>query len=625
MALSRDQIELLIFQGPANLLRYTQDSPIYPDVWLEYVFKEPDKRVDLLLTPHEQHRAAEVASVLRERLRDKVTGLQEGDSKLLPWRLASTGGFIAAELSFDELLGMVLPMTKWWPKIRWTDTEKPTSELLWLRQVAGAVRYSQLYKGKNDLPNIQDLVESGVLENVFDDLLKILTSRDLKSPQAPRCLWSVSLNRKAYCGIAKSVPATKADASRRLFDIDGKGICWAVIDTGIDKTHSAFRRSGFKGSATALDPSSVEINNTRPQVPTRIVATYDFTRLRDLMSHVESQAAVKGATKKALSAKVQKKLQGTTTREGNRPLSKKQIADLVRDLERAIKKGRTLDWSAISPLLRVPHTKKGYEPPKHPHGTHVAGILGASETTLGGSDGPVLVGMCPGIDIYDLRVMGKDGTGDEFCILAALQFVRFLNAKSDHMVIHGVNLSLSMDHNVANFACGQTPVCKECERNVAEGTVVVAAAGNQGQSVYQTRDGRSTEGFRGTSITDPGNAEAVITVGATHRFKPHMYGVSYFSSRGPTGDGRIKPDLLAPGEKIKSMVPGEGIKRLDGTSMAAPHVSGAAALLLAQYPELIGRPQRVKEILCKTATDLRRERYFQGHGMVDVLRALQSM
>ena len=59
--------------------------------------------------------------------------------------------------------------------------------------------------------------------------------------------------------------------------------------------------------------------------------------------------------------------------------------------------------------------------------------------------------------------------------------------------------------------------------------------------------------------------------------------------------------------------------------MAAPHVSGAAALLMARHRELIGQPERVKEILCKTATDLGREKYFQGAGMLDVLRALQCV
>jgi subtilisin family serine protease len=101
--------------------------------------------------------------------------------------------------------------------------------------------------------------------------------------------------------------------------------------------------------------------------------------------------------------------------------------------------------------------------------------------------------------------------------------------------------------------------------------------------------------------------------------------VSYFSSRGPTADGRLKPDLVAPGEKILSALPGNRIGEKDGTSMAAPHVSGAAAILMARNPELIGKPRRIKQILCQTATDLGRERSFQGAGLVDVLRALQSI
>ena len=55
------------------------------------------------------------------------------------------------------------------------------------------------------------------------------------------------------------------------------------------------------------------------------------------------------------------------------------------------------------------------------------------------------------------------------------------------------------------------------------------------------------------SISDPGNAEGVITVGSVHKSNPHTYGISFFSSKGPTGDGRYKPDVVAPGEKIKSL------------------------------------------------------------------------
>ena len=148
-----------------------------------------------------------------------------------------------------------------------------------------------------------------------------------------------------------------------------------------------------------------------------------------------------------------------------------------------------------------------------------------------------LVGIAAGLEVYDLRVLDENGEGDEFSLIAALQFVRHLNANKDCVVVHGVNASLSIHHDVANYACGRTPVCEECERLIGAGTVVVAAAGNDGYARFQTVDGDSSEGYRSISITDPGNAENVITVGATHRFEPHPYGVSYFSSRGPTETG----------------------------------------------------------------------------------------
>jgi len=86
----------------------------------------------------------------------------------------------------------------------------------------------------------------------------------------------------------------------------------------------------------------------------------------------------------------------------------------------------------------------------------------------------------------------------------------------------------------------------------------------------------------------------------------------------------MKPDLVAPGERIESLLPNDETGTLDGTSQAAPHVSAAAAMLMARYPELNRDPRRIKRILCESATDLGRERAFQGHGLLDILRALQS-
>jgi subtilisin family serine protease len=267
---------------------------------------------------------------------------------------------------------------------------------------------------------------------------------------------------------------------------------------------------------------------------------------------------------------------------------------------------------------------------KDSHGTHVAGIMAANwpeakDTALERE----LYGICPNLELYDVRVLGKDSEGnpaDEFTIMSALQFLRYVNSRRQSlMAIHGVNLSMSVVHEVANYACGRTPICEECERVVASGMVVVTAAGNRGFNKLASPADGAMGDYRYISITDPGNAQSVITVGSTHRFMPHNYGVSYFSSRGPTGDGRTKPDLVAPGEKIDSCSKNNNFETMDGTSMAVPHVSGAAVLLIARHRELVGQPTKVKEILCKSATDLGREPRFQGAGMLDVLRALQSV
>ena len=214
------------------------------------------------------------------------------------------------------------------------------------------------------------------------------------------------------------------------------------------------------------------------------------------------------------------------------------------------------------------------------------------------------------------------------------------------MRVHGVNLSVGYEFDAEMFACGQSPLCTAVDRLVQEGVVVVTAAGNTGYGSASTGDRVSKMAFS-NSINDPGNADGAITVGSTHRDSPHTYGVSYFSSKGPTGDGRMKPDLVAPGERITSCAAGAKLQMArqkasaanghagdagtvyyvddSGTSMAAPHVSGAIAAFLSIRREFIGKPQQVKRIFLESATPLGRERYFEGHGMVDLMRAIQSV
>jgi serine protease AprX len=298
---------------------------------------------------------------------------------------------------------------------------------------------------------------------------------------------------------------------------------------------------------------------------------------------------------------------------------------------------------------------------KFGHGTHVAGIIAGEQSLKEGSDKEKMLavsqeidpqsqaaivrkveldaisGMAPKCKLVSIKVLDEFGMGNASNVIAAIAHVQRVNGHGRDLKIHGVNLSLGHSFDPKWFACGHSPLCVEVNRLVKSGVVVVVAAGNTGYGSLETKEG-SSDTCLDLTINDPGNAEYAITVGSTHRDSPHMYGVSYFSSKGPTGDGRYKPDLLAPGEKIISCAAANSSLVVDefgsndctyfensGTSMAAPHVSGAIAAFLSIRSEFIGEAEKVKEIFTASATDLGRDRYFQGAGLVDLMRAIQSV
>lgn len=235
---------------------------------------------------------------------------------------------------------------------------------------------------------------------------------------------------------------------------------------------------------------------------------------------------------------------------------------------------------------------------KNGHGTHVAGIVGGSGAASQGK----YRGVAPECSFYIAKVLRGNGSGTMSDVMSGVEWAVEQGA-------HVVNLSLGSDG-----ACDGTDALSVlCDAAVARGVVLCVAAGNAGP-------GTSTVG-------SPGCARTVITVGATTKSDQ----VASFSSRGPTSDGRIKPEVCFPGVSIvacraSGTAMGTPVDAwytsASGTSMATPHATGTCALLLQAKLGL--SPQQIKEILMNTAKDLGLDANTQGKGRAQVFDAYQS-
>ena len=250
------------------------------------------------------------------------------------------------------------------------------------------------------------------------------------------------------------------------------------------------------------------------------------------------------------------------------------------------------------------------------HGTHVAGIA---------AGGGAAAGVAPAAHLINLRVLNDEGWGHASTVIEAIDWAI---ANQDRYAIRVLNLSLGA--GVAT-SYQDDPLGQAVERAVAAGIVVVCSAGNYGK----TEEGTPIIG----GITSPGNTPSALTVGALNTLDTPVRSddaVTSYSSRGPTAfDYVLKPDLVAPGNKVVSLeaplsylsatyperqVPG-GYLQLSGTSMSAAMVSGAAALLLGSNPDL--SPQQVKIALQATASPIAGAGLVEaGAGSVNVVAAL---
>ncbi|MFC9664563.1 S8 family peptidase [Nocardia sp. NPDC127606] len=416
--------------------------------------------------------------------------------------------------------------------------------------------------------------------------------------------------------VYRSLPTIKANAARRSFEAEGEGIVWAVIDSGIRGSHAHFQKyrtvdaEGVRNLHRSFVEEAVELDGV-PLEPRPALDPDDPTIDKD-----ERTRRVDAHRTAALADEFGHGTHVAGIIAGCAPLDRTEYG--VRLFERVDRPGTRGQLERTSAIVEQ------FNDLEHLHG------------------------VAPQCRLVSLKVLDEFGEGRSSDVIRALEYIREnLNDNPKLLRVHGVNLSVGYEFDAEMFACGQSPICAEVDRLVQSGVVVVAAAGNTGygsvgSSTRETRVGLSN------TINDPGNAEQAITVGATHRDAPYMYGVSYFSSKGPTGDGRLKPDLVAPGERITSCGAGtrlndairaanasaasasEGVVFADymedsGTSMAAPHVSGAIAAFLSIRREFIGKPVDVKRIFTSTASPLGRERYFEGHGLLDLVRAIQSV
>ena len=252
------------------------------------------------------------------------------------------------------------------------------------------------------------------------------------------------------------------------------------------------------------------------------------------------------------------------------------------------------------------------------HGTHIAGIAGGTgKQSTGAQYSRTFRGIAPGVNFVNLVVLDRYGQSTDSMVIAAIQTAVSLKSTYNIKII---NLSLGRPV----FESYQTdPLCQAAEAAWKAGIVVVTSAGNQGRD-----NSKNTLGY-GT-ITAPGNDPYVITVGSMKALGTGARTddrVASYSSKGPTIiDHVVKPDLVAPGNKVVSDLAGGGRLRnqypandtnlnyyivngnnqqgdqyytMSGTSMATAVVSGAAALMLEKNPNLT--PDQVKARLMLTS------------------------
>ena len=225
----------------------------------------------------------------------------------------------------------------------------------------------------------------------------------------------------------------------------------------------------------------------------------------------------------------------------------------------------------------------------HGHGTHCAGVIGARNNRIG------IVGVAPACNVYAVKVLSDSGSGSTSWILAGMAW-----AKDNGM--HIVSMSLGSN------SCQSAAYTNAIAQLNAAGVTVVCASGNSG---------RPTSSYR--CVGSPANSPGALAVAAIDSNKV----VADFSSFGTTccPAGANPVNISAPGVSVNSTHLSGGYKQMSGTSMACPHVAGAAALVKQRFPAFT--PAQIRAKLMATSTDLGAPGNdpFYGAGLVDCNKA----
>ena len=424
-------------ESALELTNPLDDPPVTAQVWWKYATEPDGFAVDLLIDP---------GAVVAPSGRQLATGLSSGSAvrmlrdhvideqvSLQSTLMAAGFGFIAIRLTYQEMVTRLLPLTRWRPFLQEAKSLSPEDRRSAMRAFRG-METAGFDRGRigwflHLLAICGQRADRQSAAITYGEKSRGMARINellgmVRQPQESRHIGRVTLNRPMSASVSRSQRTVKVDATRGLFGVRCDTLRWAVVDSGIDARHDWFRALQPDGQPWP-DPFQ---NSGKPFNYTRIVEAFDFTRQRT---------------------------SGSISRRSQRG---EEHVELPGDVPIALALG-----------------ERFYEPPRDGHGTHIAGIIGGSG------------GLCPDIQLYDYRVLGEAGRGNEFAVVTALRYILEITQRASHsdptgrnrdIPIHGVNLSVALDTDVTSDACGWSLVCRVCDELVRAGVVVVVAAGN---------------------------------------------------------------------------------------------------------------------------------------------------